>query len=162
MTPLTLKGLQSETLKYLFLLFSDGDTIPISSESGPTCDPRTTLQLIVCRRVRFQHGSKKLSCYLVYASSLTTIDTYRATRSQYSLPPSEQDSLECYNPRVCVSYLSGSISQHPYYFMSLFHNSENCKPCHLNSIRTRWNYKGYVFRTEIPSRRHEYITIVTR
>ena len=24
--------LQSETLKYLFLLFSDGDTIPLSSE----------------------------------------------------------------------------------------------------------------------------------
>lgn len=28
---------KSETLKYLFLLFSDGDTIPLSSEYNRVC-----------------------------------------------------------------------------------------------------------------------------
>lgn len=80
-------GLQSETLKYLFLLFSDGDTIPLSSEWNNVRGLRNHAQPVFAwgvGRIRFQHrGETCLPNILIGISSLNATDLYRRTRCQY-------------------------------------------------------------------------------
>ena len=140
---------QSETLKYLFLLFSDGDTIPLSSELGkkkPTCE--SAPQLIVCLTfAEYVFNTEVRRCPVISfdASSLTCHLT------RIGPPASNFQSLHPnrfhLNAPVHV-YACLLIYDQDYYLMSLYiiiWRTVNFVTLKLDSNKMGNHYKGYVF-----------------
>ena len=149
---------QSETLKYLFLLFSDGDTIPLSSELGkkkPTCE--SAPQLIVCLTfAEYVFNTEVRRCPVISfdASSLTCHLT------RIGPPASNFQSLHPnrfhLNAPVHV-YTCLLIYDQDYYLMSsyiIIRRTVNFVTLKLDSNRMGNHYKGYVFNRTTKSKSH--------